>query len=576
MTSIVEVVRFGADPTGRLDSALAIADALAAASEIPGPTVLRFAPGIYHVFPEDAPRRDLFVSNTVGADLRYVEKTIGVLIEGQLDLTIEGDGAKILFHGPQTAFAIIDSRDVTIAGLAFDYVTPRVVDATVARAGVTDDGHAWREIALPRDARFRVEDDRVVWLGEDGADGQPYWSGVDAMQYTQVHDPVAQRTWRANDPLFDDVATIQPLSRDRLRIAYTSTAMPTDVGLVYQMRTTERDHPGVLIWQSERVVLRDLDVHFLHGFGVVGQLSRDLTVERVRFRADPQTGRTSAGSADFINLSSMAGSVRILDCVFDGSHDDAINIHGTYLEVTARPAPDVLELTYRHPETAGLPAFYPGDEIELIERDSLDSLSAASAIVREVAGPSGRDATADLYKIRVTLDRDLPARVVPEAWAAENVTYTPSVTISGNRFVNVPTRGVLVATRRPIVIEGNIFDAMTMHSILVSSDATLWFESGPVRDLTIRGNEFLRPSCPAIAIAPTNAVLDPDRPVHRGIAVVDNLFAGTRLPVVSARSVRGLTVSGNRVEGLRSIDPGELVDAVACSEVVVQGNIAAG
>jgi hypothetical protein len=128
-----------------------------------------------------------------------------------------------------------------------------------------------------------------VWLGEEGADGRPYWCGVDAMHYTQVHDPVAQRTWRADNPFFDDVATIRPLSRDRLRIDYTTSAVPADIGLVYQMRTTERDHPGILIWQSECVALRDLGAHYLHGLGIVGQLSRDLTVERLRFRADPQT-----------------------------------------------------------------------------------------------------------------------------------------------------------------------------------------------------------------------------------------------------------------------------------------------
>lgn len=110
--------------------------------------------------------------------------------------------------------------------------------------------------------------------------------------------------------------------------------------------------------------------------------------------------------------------------MFDGSHDDPINIHGTYLEVTARPAPSVLELTYCHPETAGFPAFYAGDEIELVERESLDSTPAVSAVVREVTGPSGRDATADLHTMTVTLDRALSSRVVPETWVAENVTYT--------------------------------------------------------------------------------------------------------------------------------------------------------
>lgn len=96
-----------------------------------------------------------------------------------------------------------------------------------------------------------------------------------------------------------------------------------------------------------------------------------------------------------------------------------------------------------------------------------------------------------------------------------------------------------------------------------------------MQDLTIRPNEFLRASSPAIAVAPTNVVLDADRPVNRGISVVENLFAGTRLSLVSAKSVRGLTVSGNRVEGLEWRHPRELVRTAHCSEVVVEGNTAA-
>lgn len=44
-SSVVEVVDYGADPSGRLDSAAPIIKALAAAFDIPGPTVLRFGPG---------------------------------------------------------------------------------------------------------------------------------------------------------------------------------------------------------------------------------------------------------------------------------------------------------------------------------------------------------------------------------------------------------------------------------------------------------------------------------------------------------------------------------------------------
>ncbi|MFI1837905.1 hypothetical protein [Streptomyces olivaceoviridis] len=118
----------------------------------------------------------------------------------------------------------------------------------------------------------------------------------------------------------------------------------------------------------------------------------------------------------------------------------------------------------------------------------------------------------------------MPPTVTPEHWVAENVTATASVHIVGNHFVNVPTRGVLVTTRRPVVIEGNLFDGVTMAGVYVSADAEEWYESGPVADLTIRDNTFLRPSTPAVLIAPTNTVRDPAHPAHRNVTISGTVF----------------------------------------------------
>ena len=81
----------------------------------------------------------------------------------------------------------------------------------------------------------------ITWLGGKSlATGQPYWSGVDGLQYTQIHDPAAQRTWRGDNPLFNDVAAVTDLGERRIRIDYTTETRPEDAGLVYQMRLIER------------------------------------------------------------------------------------------------------------------------------------------------------------------------------------------------------------------------------------------------------------------------------------------------------------------------------------------------
>lgn len=74
----------------------------------------------------------------------------------------------------------------------------------------------------------------------------------------------------------------------------------------------------------------------------------------------------------------------------------------------------------------------------------------------------------------------------------ENITYTPEVKIHDNVFKETPTRGILVTTRKKVTIENNLFDGMGMAGICISNDAQSWYESGPTRDVTIRGNTLRR------------------------------------------------------------------------------------
>ncbi|MEE4495884.1 glycosyl hydrolase family 28-related protein [Streptomyces sp. BE230] len=69
--TVVEVAAFGADPTGRSDSAAAVAKAVRHAGTIEGPVRIVFPHGTYRIYPEQAEVRELYVSNTVGADQSY-------------------------------------------------------------------------------------------------------------------------------------------------------------------------------------------------------------------------------------------------------------------------------------------------------------------------------------------------------------------------------------------------------------------------------------------------------------------------------------------------------------------------
>lgn len=196
-----------------------------------------------------------------------------------------------------------------------------------------------------------------------------------------------------------------------------------------------------------------------------------------------------------------------------------------------------------HPQTYGFEAFFKGDEVELVNAETLRAVWSGKIASARMANPR---------EMIVTLNKSVPEAVRSLSNVVmENITWTPEVLISGNRFSRVPTRGILLSTRRKSVIENNVFYGMQMSAILVADDAMSWYESGPVHDLVIRRNTFLQCGGPVICIAPEYQKYD--GPVHRNIRIEDNVFESDNpnVPAIYARGVDGLTVRNNSFEKMQ-------------------------
>jgi hypothetical protein len=87
----------------------------------------------------------------------------------------------------------------------------------------------------------------------------------------------------------------------------------------------------------------------------------------------------------------------------------------------------------------------------------------------------------------------------------------------------------------------------------VSGDANYWNESGPVRDLTIRGNTFQNCGY-ADGSAPINISPEIPKPVengpgyHSGVVIEDNTFISPNPNLLTVGFVDGLVFRNNRVK----------------------------
>lgn len=502
----------------------------------------------YNIHRESSSQILYHISNTASEKENPDQtKHIGLWLKGLKNVTIDGKGAHLVTHGEMTSFVIDQCENIILRNF-----TVTAADPTVPELTVTEVGERHMTVRIHPRSRYQIKDGKFSFVGDN-------WSLSDGI--AQSYDPEKDITWRSWSPLNGLRKAIE-LEPNLLRFIYDK-APQARPGLTFQMRDGIRDQACGLIQFSKNITLENLHLAFLGNFGLVGQMSENITYRNMAFEPESGSGRTCAGFADFVQMSGCKGKITIENSRFSGAHDDPINIHGTHLAVTEFISPNQIVVRYMHHQTYGFQSFLPGNTIEFIDPHSLMSLSSAK--VKKAKMKSERE-------IIITLDKPATSQVKnTEGLVVENVTYTPEVVIRGNYFSRIPSRGVLVSTRRKVIIEDNTFFRMQMSGILIADDARSWFESGMARDVTIRNNDFIECGGPVIFIAPEN-----DRNegyVHRNITIANNRFRLTGTDAISAKSVDGLKITDNLFLTPKASTTEELIKTRECKDVTIEGNI---
>lgn len=502
----------------------------------------------YNIHRESSSQILYHISNTASEKENPDQtKHIGLWLKGLKNVTIDGKGAHLVTHGEMTSFVIDQCENITLRNF-----TVTAADPTVPELTVTEVGERHMTVRIHPRSRYQIKDGKFSFVGDN-------WSLSDGI--AQSYDPEKDITWRSWSPLNGLRKAIE-LEPNLLRFVYDK-APQARPELTFQMRDGIRDQACGLIQFSKNVTLENLHLDFLGNFGIVGQMSENITYRNMAFEPEAGSGRTCAGFADFVQMSGCKGKITIENSRFSGAHDDPINIHGTHLAVTEFLAPNQIVVKYMHHQTYGFQSFLPGNTIEFIDPHTLLSLSSAKVKKAEMKNER---------EITITLDKPVTSKVKEtEGLVIENVTYTPEVEIRGNYFSRIPTRGILVSTRRKVIIEDNTFFRMQMSGILIADDARSWFESGMARDVTIRNNYFIECGGPVIFIAPEN-----DRNegyVHRNITIANNRFRLTGTDAISAKSVDGLKITDNLFLTPKTYTTEELIKTRECKDVTIEGNI---
>lgn len=473
------------------------------------PAEIFLQPGRYLFCKSDAVLCSQPVSNTLVYNGTMPHKHVGILLDGLSDLTIEGNGAEFIFDGDMSGIAMLNCRNIVLRDFSMDWLHPRVAEM---RCTASREYEAYFE--LHPDSRAVIQSGKLFFLNPDGL---PERAEKWIAQCAAADGESNKRS--VFHPYAEAVECSEP-APGKFQFRYQEP-QNIEVGSVWQFRNPVRNENGIFLHQCENVELDHLRLYFTPGLGVVAQLCRDLNIHDHIHAPKPGSGRVCAAFADCIQISSCRGKVRIAGSCLSGSQDDPVNIHGTYLgvqRVDGRKA----ALAFMQPETWGFLPFEPGDEVALVDAETLERV--AFAHVRHAWLKDCR---------HVELELDAALNPEGKRYVIENLSACPEALIENNLFRCYPTRGVLISTSAPGIVRKNTFvQAPPRPAILISADAGSWYESGGIRDLLIEENRFENCSVPAISIHPANE----DRfPLHRGIRIRNNTFIHCTTPYLYAQ-----------------------------------------
>ena len=536
--------------TGRDATSNKVADATAALNQslasLPDGGTLRLEPRDYHFFADVAAERHLCLSNN-----RSGLKRIGFDLRKRRNLSIDGGGARLVFHGAMLPFAVTQCYGVTIRNLSIDWARP-----FYSQAEILGGDHTHVDCRLDT-GRYpcQLRDGVLVFVGEDWE--RPLTEGIFEVEpHTGRPAPgsgdnlAGRLTGRAHE-LGDGVF--------RLEGAF---GKKPKVGNQLILRHTRREFPAILAAESRDLRLEGLRIRHAAGTAMLAQFCENVALRDCEVRPEPGSGRRFSATADASHFVNCRGKVSLQNCRFANQLDDAVNVHGIHYPIDAIRGERALRLRLGHFEQHGVPLGFPGDELCFRDANSLLPLGHGRIHSSERLD----DTTFDLI---LEGTHGLPAE---QSAVVENLTWTPAIEIRDCDFRHNRARGILVSSPRATEIVGNRLSPAGA-AIKISGDADYWFESGAVRDVRIEGNHFIdgnygpRPwgRC-AIDIDPE--IINPwqsNNCFHSNIVITHNTFRSSHAGLLYARSVDGLVFRDNRVENGEPINRGDPMETrLAC------------
>ncbi len=483
--------------------------------------------GEYFIDADNCPIRYYHITNTIG-EKEYEpgeemwKKSVALLFEGKKDLTFDGSGSVITIDGIVDNVVFDECENVTLKNLELKFNKPNVHKLTTVKRSLTS-------ITLQVDEKEEVvtEKGEIYFVGKGYKhplmyhSAQPYFNSAlpgRPTYFTRIFHPLLCTGKITYENGFIRAKGFFPARRFA-------------IGQEYFIYDNRRKNVGVFAQKCKNLTLNNFTQRLSMSLAVVCQDCENLTFEKLNLSPEDYKKFGFCSVADFLHLCCCRGQITVRDSFFSSSGDDVLNVHGIHF-IIKKTEGDTATVKFCHSQAYGFNIFHPGDEIAVIDKNSLLQQTTRTVLSAEMI---------DLYTIKLTLNKPLESSYCEQA--IENLAACPDVLFENNRFERISTRGLLVTTRGKVIIRNNDFTFTKMWAIEVADDARDWFESGMVTDLTVENNRFNECTQEYVHIFPHNLIHKGY--VHNNVTIRNNQFNLKKRICYIVRSCGNVHITGN-------------------------------
>lgn len=513
-------------------------------AETEGQKTLVFEAGDYYIDAEELEYETLYITNTVGdrefgkGETPHRVRT-ALNLKGIKDLKIEGSGAKFIIRGTATNMAVRGCENIEISDIEIDVENPDMHEMKVL-----DRGKHHVDFEIDKNSKFTVDGGKLFFIGEDYKTNAPKKYRV--AWHTGMIKKDTPDTIRRTHHLFAAALRAKDLGSGKVRIYYLNNRL-IDVGDRYYVFHNRRDNVGIFIESSKNIVLNKVSQRFNYSLALVAQDTENITLSGIDFSPSKESGRLVASTCDFLHFCMCKGKISVTNSYFDGACDDCLNVHGIHFKIK-EICGNKITVQFMHPQAHGFNPIHTGDELAFIDPKTMLEVGRAtvtsSGLINE-------------YQIEIELDSTEKAKL---GYCIEDITMCPDVEFKNNVMTRIITRGLLLTTRGKVLVEGNRFISTSMSGILLSDDASSWYESGMCKDVTIKDNVFEHCEGNGILILPENSVHS--GAVHENIKIIDNEFKDCKDSCIRIKSSKDIVIKGNSFAG------GNVLETKNCENVI--------